>query len=144
MSSKSGRRCVYSRRANDIGRREAGDRRITHTFAHQWFRATRAHVAVDARQEWIQQMTSVSISRFGWDGTKTHLRMSAFVRKPPLRGTLSRSMVRDVSRTRCLPTTGNVPWSGRAANTTRGLEVISGREEAPTTSSTVYNLIQIQ
>jgi len=69
MSLKSSRRCIYSRRANDIGCRVAGDRGIAHTFAHHWFRAARAHVVVVVnaekmrQEEEIQKMKSISISR---------------------------------------------------------------------------------
>ena len=55
MSLKSGRRCVYSRCANEIGRRVAGNRGITHAFAHHWFGAANVDVVVVVNAEYTRQ-----------------------------------------------------------------------------------------
>lgn len=60
---------------------------------------------------------------------KFYLRIRVFVRNPPLRGTFSRSIVGELSRTTCWPIIGSSPGAGRLENTTRGFEDISKQRE---------------
>lgn len=60
----------------------------------------------------------------------THLKINDLVRNPPLRGTFSRSIERDLSKAMCSPTLGNSFVPGRLVKTIRGLETIVRRSSS--------------